>query len=130
VVRVLIYLAALMTLIACSEQPVESDLADTAEVQAFMADAAAVARGQALFEGSCASFCHTIESETELEAALDASFLFDCQWNHGSSDQDIFNTITSGVADTRMVGFGSNFPEGDDDLWKVIAYLRSNQQAC
>ena len=125
-VRVPIYLAAVMTLIACSEQPVEPGLADTAEVQAFMTDAAAVARGQAIFEGSCASFCHAVE----LEAQPEASFLFDCQWNHGSSDQDIFNTITSGVADTRMVGFGSNFPEGDDDLWKVIAYLRSNQQAC
>jgi mono/diheme cytochrome c family protein len=126
VVRVLIYLAASLSLIACSEQSVVPELADTAVVQAFMADAAAVARGQAIFEGSCASFCHAVE----LTAALEASFLFDCQWNHGSSDQDIFNTITSGVADTRMVGFGSNFPEGDDDLWKVIAYLRSNQQAC
>ncbi|MBL4580699.1 MAG: c-type cytochrome [Gammaproteobacteria bacterium] len=115
-----------MTLIACSEQPVEPELADTAEVQAFMADAAAVARGQAIFEGSCASFCHTMEPT----AALDASFLFDCQWNHGSTDQDIFNTVTSGVVGTRMVGFGSNFPEGDNDLWKVIAYLRSKQQAC
>ncbi|MBL4728378.1 MAG: c-type cytochrome [Gammaproteobacteria bacterium] len=125
-VRILIYLAAAMTLIACSEQPVEPELADTAEVQAFMADAAAVARGQAIFEGSCASFCHTMEPT----AALDASFLFDCQWNHGSTDQDIFNTVTSGVVGTRMVGFGSNFPEGDNDLWKVIAYLRSKQQAC
>ena len=121
-VRVLIYLAAVMTLIACSEQPVGPEFADTAEVQAFMADAAAVARGQAIFEGSCASFCHANE--------LEASFLFDCQWDHGSSDQDIFKTITSDGANTLMVGFGSNFPEGDDDLWKVIAYLRSNQQAC
>ncbi|PCI73581.1 MAG: hypothetical protein COB20_16150 [SAR86 cluster bacterium] len=125
-VRVLIYLAWVMTLIACSRQPVEPESADTAEVQAFMADASALARGQAIFAGSCASFCHTMETEAE----LDASFLFDCQWNHGSTDQDIFNTVTNGVIGTRMVGFGSNFPEGDDDLWKVIAYLRSNQQAC
>ena len=69
-VRVLIYLAAVMTLFACSERPVEPEFADTAEVQAFMADAAAVARGQAIFEGSCASFCHANE--------LEASFLFDC----------------------------------------------------
>ena len=123
-VRVLIYLAVVITSFACSEQPVEPEFAYTAEVQAFMADAAAVARGQAIFQGSCASFCHTVVLEPE------ASFLFDCQWNHGSSDQDIFNTITGGVANTRMVGFGSNFPEGDDDLWKVVAYLRSNQQAC
>jgi len=124
-IRLLIYLAAVITLIACSEQPVESELADTAKVQAFMADAEALARGQAIFEGSCASFCHTMEPEAELEA----SFLFDCQWNHGSTDQAIFDTVTGGVTGTRMVGFGSNFPEGDD-LWKVIAYLRSNQQAC
>ena len=126
-VHVLIYLAVAMTSFACSEQPVEPEFADTAEVQAFMADTAAVARGQAIFEGSCASFCHANELEAGLEPK--ASFLFDCQWDHGFSDQDIFNTITSGVANTWMVGFGSNFPEGDD-LWKVIAYLRSNQQAC
>lgn len=125
-VRVLIYLAAVLTLIACSEPPLEPELADTVKVQAFMADASALARGQAIFEGSCASFCHTMEPEAE----LDASFLFDCQWNHGSLDQEIFDTVTNGVVGTRMVGFGSNFPEGDDDLWKVIAYLRSNQQAC
>ncbi len=125
--RILLYLAAASTLVACSEPPVEPNLlADTPAVQAFMADTAALARGQAIFEGSCASFCHTMEPEEE----LDASFLFDCQWNHGSLDQDLFNTITNGVLGTRMVGFGSNFPEGDDDKWKVIAYLRSNQQAC
>tara|TARA_B110000444_G_scaffold259773_1_gene304582 strand:+ start:2546 stop:2926 length:381 start_codon:yes stop_codon:yes gene_type:complete len=126
VIRVLIYLAAVLTLIACSEQPAQLELADTAEVQEFMANPSALARGQALFEGSCASFCHT----TELEAEPDVSFLFDCQWNHGSTDQDIFDTVTNGVKGTRMVGFGTNFPEGDDDLWKVIAYLRSKQQAC
>ncbi|GJM13918.1 MAG: hypothetical protein DHS20C12_23210 [Pseudohongiella sp.] len=124
--RALIYFIALCAVSACSEQPVESTLADTAVVQDFMADPAALARGQAIFEGSCASFCHTMEPVEE----VDASFLFDCQWNHGSLDQDIFDTVTNGVIGTRMVGFGSNFPEGDDDLWKVIAYLRSNQQAC
>ena len=48
----------------------------------------------------------------------------------GNSDQEIFATVTTGVPATRMVGFGSNFPEGEDDLWKLIAYLRVNQQAC
>jgi hypothetical protein len=57
-------------------------------------------------------------------------FLFDCEWKHGSSDQEIFDTVTIGVASTRMLGFGSNFPEGEDDLWKIIAYLRVNQQPC
>ncbi len=91
-----------------------------------MADPVAVARGRALFEGSCASFCHTQEPVEE----VDSLFLFDCEWKHGSSDQEIFNVVTIGIAGTRMVGFGSNFPEGDDDLWKLIAYLRYKQQAC
>ena len=29
-----------------------------------------------------------------------------------------------------MVGFGNNFPGGQDDLWKIIAYLRTEQQDC
>ena len=49
-VRVLIDLAVVITSFACSEQPVKPEFADTAEVQAFMADAAAVARGQAIFQ--------------------------------------------------------------------------------
>ncbi|MEX0964552.1 MAG: c-type cytochrome [Pseudohongiellaceae bacterium] len=124
--RILVYCAVLLSMIACSDSQSDIDSATASPVQRFMADSAALARGQAIFEGSCASFCHTMEPVSE----LDASFLFDCQWNNGSSDQELFDVVTRGVPGTRMVGFGSNFPEGDDDLWKVIAYLRSKQQAC
>lgn len=94
-------------------------------VEAFMADPAAVARGEALFVGTCAGYCHSLQPNDS-----DAVFLFDCEWIHGGSDQEIFDTVTTGVPSTRMVGFGSNFPEGEDDLWKIIAFLRTNQQAC
>lgn len=126
-VRILIYCTFLLALIGCrDEQPEVGVAADTTRVASFMLDSAALARGKAIFDGSCASFCHALEPTPE----LDASYLFDCQWNHGSSDQEIFDVVTNGVMGTRMVGFGSNFPQGDDDLWKVIAYLRSQQQAC
>ncbi len=125
-VRILIFFALLVSLIACSEPVPEFVAADTAIVAGFMADSTALARGQAIFEGSCASFCHTMEPEE----GLDAAYLFDCQWHNGSGDKDIFDVVTNGVTGTRMIGFGSNFPEGDDDLWKVIAYIRSKQQAC
>ena len=126
-VRTLLFCTLWRALVACSDSPREAEIvADTSVVAGFMADSAALARGRAIFEGSCASFCHTMEPEE----GLDASYLFDCQWDHGSSDQEIFDVVTNGVMGTRMVGFGSNFPEGDDDLWKVIAYLRTKQQAC
>ena len=125
-IRVLIYCAMLVAMIACNDRRSAIDPAENSVVETFMANPNDLARGRAIFEGSCASFCHTMEPE----AGLDASYLFDCQWSHAANDQEMFDVITNGVLGTRMVGFGSNFPEGDDDLWKVIAYIRSNQQAC
>ena len=52
-------------------------------------------------------------------------YLFDCTWIHGGSDEEIFHTIQRGVPGTQMVGFAEVLPEGNDDIWKIIAYLRS-----
>lgn len=112
------WLLALLGLVACSEAPVEPT-----RVETFMADPAAVARGRSIFIGSCSGYCHRLNNEPS-----DALFLFDSQWKHGGSDQEIFNTVTNGVPETAMIGFGSNFPEGDDDLWKIIAFLRVNER--
>jgi mono/diheme cytochrome c family protein len=88
-------------------------------------DDTAVKRGKLIFAGTCAGYCHKVSPERS-----DAPYLFDCEWVHGGSDQEIYTTIKGGVAGTRMIGFGENFPEGADDLWKVIAYLKVNRQAC
>lgn len=98
------------------ENPTPADL--------FRLDPLAVERGRALYEGSCANFCHGVEG---VNAAVD---LFDCQWQYGSADEELFAIITDGIPDTRMVGFGENFPEGEDDTWRLIAFLRSSQQNC
>ena len=118
-------LVFLLLLAACGSEDPPVPLT---QVEAFMRDAEALDRGQALFLGSCANFCHGLLPEEAVEN--DAAFLFDCHWNYGDSDEEIFNTVTNGIPNTRMVGFGSNFPEGDDDLWKIIAYIRSNQDPC
>lgn len=91
-----------------------------------MQDPVALVRGEALFEGSCAGFCHSRSPAEE----TDASFLFDCEWVHGAGDDEIYTVMTDGIPDTRMVGFGDNFPDGDDDKWRIIAFLRANQQSC
>ena len=98
---------------------------DSSPADAFMNDPAALARGKGLFTGTCGAYCHSPQND-----ARDAPYLFDCQWLHGGSDVDIFNTISTGVPGTRMIGFGGKMPEGDQDIWKIIAYLKANRAQC
>jgi mono/diheme cytochrome c family protein len=87
-----------------------------------------VARGKALFTGTCAAYCHrTSQPEGAASAAGgDAPNLFGCDWRHGGSDEQIFHTISAGVPSTRMVPFGGAIP--DEDIWRIVAYLKSATQ--
>jgi len=96
---------------------------------------AALVRGAALYAGSCSDFCHgrgpsaidvvtTVLVATATGRAGDAPDLFDCAWITTKSDSEIEQVIIAGIADTRMVGFGSNFPEGKRDHAALIGYLR------
>lgn len=88
--------------------------------QDYLADPAAVRRGKLIFVGTCGAYCHSNQPGNR-----DAPYLFDCSWKHGGSDREIFHTISTGVPDTRMPAFGGKLPEGDEDIWKLVAYLRS-----
>jgi hypothetical protein len=115
-----IFIVLPITLTKCGEANDAVSLSDS-----YMADPEAVKRGRLLFVGTCAGYCHKLTPER-----VDALYLFDCEWKHGSSDQAIFDTVTTGVPNTRMVGFGTNFPEGENDLWKIIAFIRTNSPQC
>lgn len=92
----------------------------------YLNDPAALKRGMGLFTGTCGAYCHSMKSDVG-----DAPFLFDCQWKNGSgSDADVFCVIYDGVPGTRMVGFGGKMPEGDEDIWKIVAFLRSRRESC
>ena len=104
---------------ACSQQPQETP------ADRFVKDPDAVKRGKGLFVGTCAAYCHSLKKDNR-----DAPYLFDCEWLHGGTDAEIHNTIVNGVPGTRMVGFGNGFPQGDDDVWRVVAFLKSNREAC
>ncbi len=80
-----------------------------------------VARGKALFMGTCGAYCHKLTA-----ANGDAPFLFDCDWLFGGTDAQIFNTISHGVKGSRMVAFGGAIP--DQDIWRIVAYLKSASQ--
>ena len=120
VLRLAVYLIVTFIVVACGDTSETGSPAD-----ALLADADAVSRGRSLFVGTCAGYCHKLTPER-----VDAVYLFDCEWKHGGSDREIFNTVTNGVPNTRMVGFGTNFPEGESDLWRIIAFLKSNRDSC
>ena len=92
---------------------------------AFRADQQALQRGKSLFVGTCAGYCH---SPTVERAAPN---LFDCTWQNGTGgDQELFDIIASGVPDTAMIGFKDKLPQGDDDIWRLVAYISTNQADC
>lgn len=109
--------------VCCAILLVGCDTESPADV--FLQDVAAVKRGKSVFAGTCGGYCHS-----PTRGPRDAPYLFDCVWLHGGSDQEIFNTVSTGVAKTRMISFAGKLPEGDDDIWKVIAYLKSKRDAC
>jgi high-affinity iron transporter len=82
-----------------------------------------IARGKALFTGTCGAYCHRGSTAPATVNASDAPSLFDCDWRHGGSDAQIFNSISKGVEGTRMVAFGGALP--DEDIWRIVAYLKS-----
>jgi cytochrome c oxidase cbb3-type subunit III len=79
-------------------------------------DPAAIQEGASLFRGNC-SPCHGLNAQgggrgPDLTAG---------RWVHGSSDADIFRTITRGVPGTEMPANGFE----DSETWAILAYLRS-----
>ena len=112
------FVAALALLaVGCEPQQTPAD--------GYRADADALKRGKALFVGTCAGYCH---SPTVERAAPN---LFDCVWQNGSGgDQELFDIIASGVPATPMIGFAGKLPEGDDDIWKLVAYITKTAADC
>ena len=87
---------------------------------AYTRDRAALVRGRSLFIGTCGAYCHGLQP-----GLRDAPFLFDCEWKHGNRDEDVFRVIHDGVAETAMPGFADKLPDGDQDIWKLVAFLRT-----
>ena len=113
VVRFTCLVAAALLASACSHR-------SASPADKYMKDPAALERGKMIYVGTCGGYCHS-------KGPRDAPNLFDCVWLHGGSDEQIFHTISYGVPGTRMVGFKGKLPDGDKDIWKIIAYLKSQR---
>src|SRR5512140_3721071 len=96
-----------------------------AVVSAQAPPADAVAAGQALYLKNCAS-CHGRNGQggpgNDLIPAAPA--LDGDKWDHGSTDQAIFDNIKNGIApDFNMVPFKDKLK--DDEIKSLVAFIRS-----
>jgi len=76
----------------------------------------AIREGASLFRANC-SPCHGLNAK----GGGRGPDLTSGRWTHGSSDAEIFRTITQGVPGTQMPANGFE----DSEIWTIIAYLRS-----
>lgn len=79
-------------------------------------DPQAIREGASLFRANC-SPCHGLNAR----GGGRGPDLTSGRWTHGSSDVEIFRTITQGIPGTQMPANGFE----DSEIWTIIAYLRS-----
>ena len=106
------------------EAPLAEPAASPSPVAAYLDDPAAITAGRRMFRAVCTGYCHS----TTPGVTKDAPNLFDCNWDHGNTDADLYRVITDGVPNTEMLPFDGKIPE--DTIWQVIAYVRSNSMDC
>ncbi len=92
-----------------------------------------ITAGRLAYEVNCAA-CHGDRAQGAARAGITISIieeqrrqqppdLTDDQWDHGSSDSEIFVVTKRGVPATMMPGFDGRIP--DSDIWSIVNYLRT-----
>jgi mono/diheme cytochrome c family protein len=93
----------------------------------------AIAAGKQAYDVNCAA-CHGNKAQGAVKAGTPISIiteqggrqppdLTDGQWDHGSTDGEIFTVIKKGVPPTMMMGWGG--PLSDTQIWSIVRYLRA-----
>lgn len=94
---------------------------------------ASIAAGKKAYDTNCAA-CHGNRAQGAVKAGVAISIieeqggkqapdLTDGQWDHGSSDGEIFAVTKRGIPPTMMAGWDGRIP--DDDIWSIVNYLRT-----
>jgi mono/diheme cytochrome c family protein len=92
-----------------------------------------LAAGKKAYDANCAA-CHGNRAQGADKAGIALSIiteqggkqapdLTDAQWDHGSSDAEIYTVIKRGVPTTMMAGWEGRIP--DTDIWGIVNYIRA-----
>ena len=92
-----------------------------------------IAAGKRAYDANCAA-CHGSLAQGAVKAGMAISIieeqhgkqppdLTDDQWDHGSTDGDIFAVTKRGLPPTMMAGFDGRV--SDNDIWSIVNYLRT-----
>jgi mono/diheme cytochrome c family protein len=92
-----------------------------------------IAAGKRAYDANCAA-CHGTLAQGAVKAGMTISIieeqrskqppdLTDDQWDHGSSDGDVFAVIKRGLPPTMMAGYDGRI--ADEDIWNIVNYLRT-----
>jgi cytochrome c(L) len=85
----------------------------------YTGNAEAIAQGRALFLQMGCSGCHGVGGGGGMGPAL-----LDDEWKFGSDDATLFKLIKGEIPQQTMPAAFGNVLK-DDDIWKLIAYVRS-----
>jgi high-affinity iron transporter len=87
---------------------------------------ASITAGAAAYKKYCA-FCHGVAGKGDGPLApKDAApaDLTDAQWDHGSTDGEIFAVIQNGGGpNSKMIAFKGKMP--DQDMWHIVNFLHT-----
>ncbi|MFI5078281.1 MAG: PQQ-dependent sugar dehydrogenase, partial [Vicinamibacteria bacterium] len=92
-----------------------------------------LADGKRAYDENCAA-CHGPRAEGSVRAGVIISIiqeqggkqppdLTDAQWDHGSTDGEIYTAIRKGVPPTMMAGWEGRV--SDTEIWHIVNYLRA-----
>ena len=84
----------------------------------YEADPDGVATGMGLYRLNCAD-CHGVDARGVRGPDLTEV------WASGRTDEGLFRTIRNGISGTEMRSFTGPRAPRDDEIWKMLAYLRT-----
>lgn len=88
-----------------------------------------IADGAEEYKRSCAA-CHGFDgkglqvTEEAIKRGPDSSDLTDAEWDHGSTDGEIFSNIKNGIGPQMyMDGYAGRLT--DEQIWNIVNYIRT-----